>query len=1385
MYGERRRGGRASHWAALLLGAAGTAAAAPITLVQHDPAPSVVGQSIVVSTRIDPPSGPQPTGIVTISDGVDSCTARLPQGYCLWTPSTSGTRTLTASYPGDGNFSGSSASVAHFVEARGLPERVSVGTPLLGYDLVGASPGPRTLAFSGDGRFVAFLTNVALVPEDDNLYADAYVLDRHSGMHSLVSVDSAEARADGNTNEVAISADGRFVAFASQAANLVAGDTNGMRDVFLRDRSAGTTVRVSVSATGAQSNLDSHEPDVSADGRRVAFKSLAALTASDGNGAFADVFVRDLDLGTTLLVSVNPSAASSFAHSYTPTISDDGTRVAFLSEATNLVGSDSNGTTDVFVRDLVGASTELASVDGTGGQVLQPAAEPELSPDGSQVLFRTGHALDPLDVNATFDCYVRDVLGNTTALASQRDDESGTGSVSGVNACAFAGDDAVWFISAAADLVSGADESSSPDLFRRDNAAGSTTRITAGATDSVSTQRLAGSDDGRQVGFDTSIGLLVPGVLFDPVIYDRIADAYSGLVVDRRGNQSDEALPAGGSGGAATSADGRYVAFLSTSHNLYAGKVGMQSDVFVRDRSTGTTERVSVALDGGAANGVSIQPAISADGRHVAFASTASNLVAADGNGRQDIFVRDLLTDTTLRVSVDPAGADADDHSHRPSLSADGRYVVFDSNATDLLGAGNDGNGVRDIFRWDRTQPAASAIVRASVSEAEAEANGESSFASVSLDGDFVVFQSEASNLTAIAGPAGQVFVRSIGTASTTQLSTTAANGPPNGISRQPVISGDGNFVAFWTTATNLGPAAFGGQRLLRRALVGGSYDELVDRDGQAVGVADDQYANLSDDGRYLALVTAFQLDPADTDPGINLNVYDFELGTGRVVLGRDGSEPQVEPSRHSVALSGDGTLVTARAESATLVAGDTNGVADLYLFENPAFGLELEQQVETLSANADDSSLAPASDASGRYIVFQSEAGNLAPGDVNGASDIFRVDTETGATVRLSLNDDGSPLGADSVEPSVSADGSAVLFVSADAGITKVFGETRKKTLARAKGAGWSVLLRNLVTGTTQRLAAAQPGGSGTQPRIAPAAGAIVYSAPNPDPLLGVPGQVEVFHLPLQRVGANLVPGAPRCVSCKAIDANGQDTPQNSDGPGRAPALSANGEWIAWQSEASNPLPAVPSPCPNVSTAVLLRNLITGAAQRISVPAPSGGCGPNGTGASAPGLDWSGRTLVFTTDQPLLPDDDDGFSDAYVFDLERQRLLRVSQTAAGTDANGDTTGATISGDGRQVAFVSAATNLDGVEADTNAARDTHVATLAGGAAAVRRLSRTRTGAQADSHSQRPALNYNGTRLAFDSDAGNLAPGAEAGVLNVFQRANPLNGDTVFVVGFE
>ncbi len=1370
--------------AAVLALLVGSAIAAPVVIVQHGPDPSLVGQGIVVSTHFNLSGLTQATGVVTISDGTHSCTARLPQGFCLWTPTTPGLKTLTATYPGDGNILMSSDSVAHMVEAVQFPERISLGEPFLSFDASGWSTASRSVAFSINGRYIAFISNQPLIPGDTNAASDAYFLDRNSGELSVVSVNSTEGLANGNSSEVAISADGEHVAFTSAATNLDGVDSNGVRDVFLRNRILGTTVRVSVTHAGAQSAFVSHEPDVSADGGRVVFKSFANLAANDTNdpdsGLYADVFLRDLTAPGTTLISVNPSGFSSANNSFSPVISNDGSRIAFLSTVNNLVGNDlpAPGTdVDAFLRDLNDpASTTLISVNSAGMATNHPIDQLSLSPDGSKAVFRTAAGFDPADTTSLSDCYLRDMLLNTTALASFRNAIGGPGN-SSVAACAFAGTAAVYFLSAANDLVTGPDEPSSLDLFKSVLGPTTTSRITAGDVDRLGSNLVVASDDGSHAGFFTFDSGLVPGLSFDFAIYNSDTGGYSGLKVDRRGNQNDQTIF-----DASVSTEGLYVAFASDSRNLLAAKRSLSRDIFVRNRQTNSTSRVSVATDGTEANGNSSEPVISADGRHVAFLSAASNLVLGDTNGQQDVFVHDRNTQVTLRVSVDPSGANANNASFGVTISADGRYVVFASSASNLL-SGTDLNGSADIFRWDRTQSLPTAISRISVASDESEANDFSDQASISADGNKVAFGSRASNLSAVGGTPDQVFLRDVAAGLTTQISTTESNGAPNGDSYAPKLSGDGNTVVFVTAASNLAPTIVGSARLLRRDLVTGTYTAVLDTSAQAISVNGAQYANLSDDGRYLVLESASQLDPADGEGGFDLYVYDFDTASGRVVRGPDGL-PLLGARLFADALSSDGQYLTTSSTASNLVTGDTNGVADLFLFQNPAFDLALIQEVETLVPTANDDSLAPASSASGQFVMFQSDATNIGSPDGDIVSDIYRVDTETETVLRFSVNNDGSPITSASIEPSISADGEVALFVADDAGVTQLFGESPKTTAKRAKAMGWSVLMRNRIAGTSQRMAVpALPGGTGTQPQLAPGATALVYTAANP----ALPTQTEIFHIPLERVGAMLNPGTPRCVSCKTVNANGsENSGEDSNGSSRAPTISADGQSVAWETDSKNLLAGTSSPCAaTVSTEIMLRNLLTGVTQRMSAPASPADCGAAGNGSKKPKADWKGRRVVFESTQPLKPGDANGVSDVFLFDLDTRNMTRVSETAGGGDAVGASTEPTISGDGEMVAFVSAAANLDGSDPDTNGFADAHVRSMSGGANPIRRLSRTRSGDEANRGSRRPALNYNGTRLAFDSDAGNLAPGADLGVMNVFQRANPLNGEVIFGTGFE
>jgi Tol biopolymer transport system component len=191
------------------------------------------------------------------------------------------------------------------------------------------------------------------------------------------------------------------------------------------------------------------------------------------------------------------------------------------------------------------------------------------------------------------------------------------------------------------------------------------------------------------------------------------------------------------------SANGRFVAFESDASNLVGSDDNGTTDIFVRDRWTGKTRRVSVSSAGVEGNGRSRNASISADGRFVAFESEASNLVGNDGNPYWDIFVRDRTTGKTRRVSVSSAGVQGDGDSQNASISADGRFVAFDSGASNLIG--NDGNPYTDVFVRDRTT---GKTKRVSVSSAGAEGNGNSSNASISADGRFVAFDSEGRTLS-------------------------------------------------------------------------------------------------------------------------------------------------------------------------------------------------------------------------------------------------------------------------------------------------------------------------------------------------------------------------------------------------------------------------------------------------------------------------------------------------------------------------------------------------------------------------------------------------------------------------------------------------------------
>ena len=421
---------------------------------------------------------------------------------------------------------------------------------------------------------------------------------------------------NGYSDIPSISADGRFVTFTSTADNLVAGDTNSVGDVFVHDRMTGKTSRVSIASDGTQGNdLSiaglSNYPDpraggnISTDGRYISFESYASnLVAGDTNGRM-DIFVHDRMTGKTSRVSIASDGTQGNAYSDASAISADGRFVTFMSTADNLVAGDTNSVGDVFVHDRMTGKTSRVSIasDGTQGNDLSiaglsnypdPRAGGNISTDGRYISFESyASNLVAGDTNGRMDIFVHDRMTGKTSRVSIASDGTQGNTRSSVPFISADGQ-FVSFMSSASNLVDN-DTNNTDDIFVRDRMTGKTTRVSV-------------ASDGTQ------------------------------------GN--------GESGMPSISADGRFVSFYSEATNLVAGDTNGAYDVFVHDRQTGETTRVSEASNGDPANGGSYFASISADGRFVSFASEATNLVAGDTNGAYDVFVHDRQTGETTRVSV-------------------------------------------------------------------------------------------------------------------------------------------------------------------------------------------------------------------------------------------------------------------------------------------------------------------------------------------------------------------------------------------------------------------------------------------------------------------------------------------------------------------------------------------------------------------------------------------------------------------------------------------------------------------------------------------------------------------------------------------------------------
>lgn len=418
-----------------------------------------------------------------------------------------------------------------------------------------------------------------------------------------------------DTTSPEMSLDGRWIAFSSDATNLVSGDTNGVADIFLRDIATGVTTRVSVTSTKAQANGASYSPSLSVDGRWLAFASLATnLVSGDTNGV-ADIFLRDLKSGTTKRLSVSTVGTQADGPSNSPFVSLFGEYVTFESEAANLAAGDTNDTSDAFIRDVKAKKTARIAPPAIAEDLpLQETiwtSHARISYEGRYVAYHRGAKRPGLDTPTASDVFILDrATGRSTQIAMGP--WAGTAKVMSQNPVISA--DGRYVAFDAYSVITERDTIANNDVLRP-------------------TRDIISADDSLVVNpFDPR----------DVMMYDRVNKSSQPLSSNPAGPVAD-----GDSYDPRISANGHVIAFSSDATNLAAGDTNGTTDVFVRDLEARVTSRVSVPGGFGESSGASQRPSISYEGRHVVFASAGKDLVADDTNSTSDIFRRDRQTTTT------------------------------------------------------------------------------------------------------------------------------------------------------------------------------------------------------------------------------------------------------------------------------------------------------------------------------------------------------------------------------------------------------------------------------------------------------------------------------------------------------------------------------------------------------------------------------------------------------------------------------------------------------------------------------------------------------------------------------------------------------------------
>jgi Tol biopolymer transport system component len=853
-------------------------------------------------------------------------------------------------------------------------------------------------SISADGRYVAFLSSgTNMVPGDVNNQTDVFLRDRVANTLRRVSETQTGVGANGANLTPVISADGRTVVFASSAINLHPDDTSAVRDIYAWDRESGAIEWVSRPLTGPGTAL-CEAPSVSADGNWIAFQTSGALLPEDTNGGI-DVYVYDRKNQRLQIASVTPAGQVTASQSTSPAISGDGRYVAFTSASTELVEGPQNGVLNIYVRDLEKGTTDRVSANAAGEPAELPAIRPRISQDGRYVAFQSpARNLGPTVNASVAQIYVRDRLEGGIQLASK--DSTGEGVNIAATLESISGDGRwVVFRTHSRQLPPG-DGPGMSHLFAFDRIADDVvalsyndvgdplSRIPAflGVTDNGVVDASI-SQDGRHVTLTSASFALSPSdgnTNPDVFVSDRGAapldltvkvveagvEVGSGLVgaaipqqavrrleagggatqfgfrlVNRAGTNpaprlkvefdtasasvswpAGSVLEANGSWRLAPLAPGESVTFTATVPaptgdaparlRILAGDFtedgGFESTdgvtaLVIQPRTGRGSELVSVGLGGAGISRHASRLGVSDDGSKVVFGSIAGDVVPGDVGEGMDVFLRDLALGGTELAS----GVFGSDWSGGPQISADGQYVVFSSYADNL---GPDANFTSDTFRRDLAGRNNVVVTRRGNSFGNLNSS-QWMDSKISADGQVVAFQSHASNLAVgDTNRTADIFV-AVPDLGTTLLITRNAKGEQaNGSSEMQQLSRDGRFVAFTSMADNL--VEGDGNRTQDVFLWDrdSSGLTLITKDTNGVSVLGySEVHSISTDGRFLTIST-----DATSLPGTRSasGLYLFDRSTGDFLAGEawvPAAQPAWELSMFTVSPDAQSLLCTLR----------------------------------------------------------------------------------------------------------------------------------------------------------------------------------------------------------------------------------------------------------------------------------------------------------------------------------------------------------------------------------------------------------------------------------------------------------------------------------------